>query len=195
MEDLVPFLIFIVIALINLVKFVLEKGAKGKRPSAPSDGPAPKRQPSSLEEFFENLAEKLEPKPAPAPDWPEGYERPDYMKEMEAFERASEEPDRKPVAETIPFSPELVEIKMEPVPPVADIHAATQKMAMKSMPSSIASLKGSRIATAPILRSGTAGSIDFPLGDKAALKKAIIANIVFSPPRAFATDFENTIVK
>ncbi|HSR88236.1 MAG TPA: hypothetical protein VLL07_04730, partial [Pontiella sp.] len=87
MEDLVPLLIFIVIAVINVLKFQAEKKGKGKAPSArPAD--APQRQPTSLEEFFEEIARKFEPRPTPQPDWPEGVERPDYMKEMEEFERA-----------------------------------------------------------------------------------------------------------
>ncbi|WP_372846350.1 hypothetical protein, partial [Pontiella sp.] len=59
----------------------------------------------------------------------------------------------------------------------------------------MASLKGLRLASTPILRSSSAGRIDFPLDNKADLKKAIIANIILSAPRAYATDFENTIVK
>ena len=60
MEDLVPFLIFIVIVIINLVKFVAEKGGKKKQAPTPSGTAPPKRQPTTLESFFEELAEKLE---------------------------------------------------------------------------------------------------------------------------------------
>lgn len=201
MDDLVPLLIFIVIALVNVVKFVLEKSGKGKKPPAVPGEQSPKRQPSSLEDFFETLAEKLEPKPTPVPDFPEGYERPDYIKEMEEFEAAQAETfEEKQTAEIIPMSPPKPSpTYRDPEITIQEIQTATQaasqKMAMKSLPSSIASLKGLRIATTPILRSSSAGRIDFPLDNKAELRKAIIANIILSPPRAYATDFDNTIVK
>lgn len=203
MDDLVPLLIFIVIALVNLVKFILEKGGAGKKPPAVPGGQSPKREPTSLEDFFESLAEKLEPKPAPVPDWPEGSERPDYMKEMEAFETAQIEPfEEDRVAEIIPMPPPAPKPSPASRDPEIIIHetqtatqAASQKMAMKSLPSSIGSLKGLRIASTPFLRSSSAGRIDFPLDNTAELKKAIIANIILSPPRAYATDFDNTIVK
>jgi hypothetical protein len=202
MEDLVPFLIFIVIALVNLVKFVLEKGAKGKQPPAvPGEAP-PKKTPGTIEAFFESLAEKLEPQPTELPDWPEGYERPDYMGEMEAFETGAPQTFAEPIEQTIPTPPPQPapdKTSTKPAIIVQNIQsgaqAASQKMGMKSIPSSIASLKGLRIATTPILRSSSAGRIDFPLDNKADLRKAIIANIILSAPRAYATGFENTIVK
>ncbi|VGO15987.1 hypothetical protein PDESU_04576 [Pontiella desulfatans] len=199
MEDLVPFLIFIVIALVNLVKFILEKGVKGKQPPAVPGQKPPRKEPGTIEEFFENLAGKLEPQPSRLPDWPEGYERPDYMKEMEEFETGPPATFEEPVAEPVPTPPPAP----MPIPGSLKAAAATHplaqaepmEMALKSMPSSIASLKGLRIATPAILRSNSAGRINFPLGNKADLRKAIIANLIFSPPRAYATDFENTVVK
>jgi len=75
MEDLVPLLIFIVIAVINVLKYQAEKKGKGKQPPArPAEG-RPQRQPTTLEEFFEEIAQKFEPRPTPLPDWPESIER------------------------------------------------------------------------------------------------------------------------
>ena len=54
MEDLIPFLIFIVVVIINLVKYAAEKGGKSK--AAPKDGQPSTRRPSPLEDFFEDLA-------------------------------------------------------------------------------------------------------------------------------------------
>ena len=83
MEDLVPLLIFIVIAVVNFLKFQAEKKGKGKPAPPASKEERPERQPSSLEEFFEEIAQKFEPRPTPQPEWPDSVERPDYMQEME----------------------------------------------------------------------------------------------------------------
>lgn len=203
MEDLVPFLIFIVIALVNLVKFILEKGVKDKQPPARPGQEPPRREPTSLEEFFDELAEKLEPKPTELPEWPEGRERPDYMQEMEEFEQArAEELEEEALAEPIPVPMEKAEpvsVKAEAPPEIPGIPPVTQTAALKSMmrsvPAAISNSKGMRIASAPILRSQSAGRIDFPLGNKADLKQAIIANLVFGPPRAYDCSFDNTIAK
>ncbi len=199
MEDLVPFLVFIVIALVNLVKFILEKGTAGKRPVARPSGTPPQRQPTTLEEFFEELAKKAEPKPAELPDLPKGYERPDYMREMEEFERErAEELEEEKIAETIPEpepNPETAAVVTH-LPDVQSMRqVASLRSAMTAMPMSVIGTSGMRIASAPILRSSGAGKTDYPLKKKADLKKAIIANLIFSPPRAYDRSFDNTIAK
>ncbi len=216
MEDLVPLLIFIVIAVVNLLKFTAEKGGKKKRtlpPSgaaprergvAPNGGSRPpKRQPTTLEAFFEEIAEKLEPKPTELPDWPKSRERPDYMKEMEEFETTQTEAyEEEGAAEIIPMSPpepEQIPVARKAVVDVPGIQSMDQtislKSAMTSMPAMITNSRGMRIASAPILRSSSAGRIHFPLKEMATLRKAIIANIVFSPPRAYDASFDNSITK
>ena len=200
MEDLVPFLIFIVIALVNLVKYILEKGAgTRKTPAEPARGPQ-RREPASLEEFFETLAEKMGPKPTELPEWPEGYERPDYMQEAEQYETARVQTDeganevKSPSAakaEPIPTIPEkpVKAAGIKVAPPRAAL-----KSAMKSLPVMSLGTKGMHMKTPPILRSST-GRTDFPLENKTDLKNAIIANIIFSQPRAYDTAFENSIIK
>jgi hypothetical protein len=203
MDDLVPFLIFLVVVIINLVKFAAQRaGKKKKTPPSPGTAP-PKRQPSSIEAFFEDLAAKLEPQPTELADWPEGRERPDYMKDMEELEsvqtQAYEEERAAETTATPPPEPVPAPPAWEPHGDLSGIQPAVQaeslKMAMKSMPSTIASLKGLRMATPPILRSSSAGRVDFPLDNKAELKTAIIANLIFSPPRACDATFANTIAK
>ena len=197
MEDLIPFLIFIVIVIINLVKFVAQKGGKKKRAPTPSGAPPPKRQPTTLESFFEELAGKLEPQPTELPDWPESRERPDYMKEMEEFEPdLAEASEEERAAEIIPMPPPVFaepEIKIPDIPP--SVQTVSLKSAMKSIPSGITSLKSMTIASAPILRSSNVGRIDFPLKEKAVLRQAIIASLIFGPPRACDATFDTTIAK
>lgn len=191
MEDLVPFLIFIVIALVNVVKFVLEKGAKGKKPPAlPGEAP-PQRAPSTIEQFFGEMAEKLEPKPTPVPDWPEGYERPDYMQEMEDFEEEQ-------AVEIVPM-PESV---ITPMPVVHDtlplqgVEKAVSFQAPAQVASSVfAGSSRMRLPPVPMMRSNAAGTIDFNLKSRKKLKQAIIANLIFSQPRAYDRSFDTTLAK
>ena len=205
MEDLVPLLIFIIIAVVNLLKFQAEKKGKGKKPPARPEETSPPRQPSSLEEFFEEIARKFEPKPAPQPEWPDSAERPDYIQEMEDFERTraeafeEEEPaiviptptQRKPA----PVMPQEMPREM-PRAEAPKIQAAT-KLATFKLPAQgavFAGLSGTRITTPPFLRSA-AGQTDFDLKSRKQLKQAIIANFVFGTPRAYDTSFDNTIAK
>jgi hypothetical protein len=119
------------------------------------------------------------------------------MKEMAEFETVQPEAyEEERAAEIIPMPPPEVkepEVK-EPEVRFSD-QTVSLKTAMKSMPSSIASMRGIAMASAPILRSGTAGQIDFPLKERSVLRKAIIANLIFSPPRAYDASFDTTIAK
>jgi hypothetical protein len=189
MEDLIPFLIFIVIAVINLVKFVLEKSAKGA--GTPADKTQERKAPSSLEDFFEKLAGKLEPAPAPLPDWPKGFERPDYLSEQEKFEAAEmEDREPKPMAEIIPMPAMAPLRKVEPI----ELHASSMKTAMAAIPPLASGFSSLRMPSSQ-MKSGTAGTIHYSLRKKAELRKAIIANIVFSTPRACDPSFDNTVSK
>ncbi|MBT8046665.1 MAG: hypothetical protein KJN67_05840, partial [Pontiella sp.] len=158
--------------------------------------------PSTIEEFFENLTEKLEPKPTELPEWPEGYERPDYMKEMEAFTTAREETyEEEETAEIIPMPPPAprptpMALDAEPVPPaIAEVEPlAFLKSGLKSMPAMIFSSQSMRMPSASITNPAL-GRIDFPLENKRDLKQAIIANIILRPPRAYDTTIENLYAK
>lgn len=196
MEDLVPFLIFIVIAIVNVLKFVAEKGGKKKTvTSQPGEVPT-ERTSSSFEEFFEDLAEKIAPKPAELPDWPEGLERPDYLQEMEEFKHEPvQEFKENSVAEPIPMP--------EPLPVATEESLPFQQMgkpATFAPPVQMAASAGTqsirmRIPSVPIMRIPSGRNIDFDLKNREKLKQAIIANLIFSPPRAYDTSFENTMAK
>ncbi len=198
MDDLIPFLVFIVIALINLVKFLLERKFQGKKPANGNEPPEEKPA-SGLENFFEDLARKLDPneKPVDLPDWPEGYEKPDYSAEQAAYEEYQQEerieedvfkPAPKAEIISMPITP-VAEIR--PRAPVAAVETAALKSAMKAIPA-LRSTFSSGIKSAPILRSGHSGAIDFPLQKKSDLRKAILAKVVLDPPRAFDASFDNT---
>ena len=192
MEDLVPFLIFVVIALANLVKVLAEKKGRGKkRPTAASPAKPPRQQPTSIEEFFEKLAATFEPEPTELPDWPEDRERPDYLREMEEFEAAEAKGPSRPeftATEPVEWQPP------EPVP-LAELmdQTAPLKTALQSVPAVPNRSGRVRTPIAPLLPGG-GGRLDFRLGDRAALRKAVIASIVFSPPRAYGATFDDLSV-
>ncbi|MDH3981831.1 MAG: hypothetical protein OES84_02900 [Kiritimatiellaceae bacterium] len=190
MDDLIGLIFFVVVAAVNLLAQANKK-KKQREALAPEGEEHPRKEPNSIEEFFESLAEKLEPKPTELPEWPKNFERPDYMKEMEEFKT-------EPTAEIIPApEPEqapAIETKELPAFPMSHPpkKITASKSAMASMPSIVSNSQGMRIASTPMLRSQTGNNLHFSLRKRSELRKAIIANIIFSPPRAYDSTFENT---
>ena len=178
MEDLVPLLIFVAIAAINLFKFIAEKGGKAK-PAQETPPGTPPRRPSSLEQFFENLAEQVAPPPREIPDWPEGYERPDYVGEMEALEAEQTVATYEP-----PAQPEPEEF--QPLEKPAIVQGARR---------ALSGSHGLRMPGNTFISTGKAGRAGFRIEGKKDLKQALIGHIIFSPPRACDLSFDNTIAK
>ncbi len=160
MEELVTLIFVLVIVVVNVFKFFIEKGGKSKKKTAPNRI-QPERTPSTLERFFADLAEQMEPKPQTLPDLPEGFERPDYAQEMTEFDQTQEEAQKEEHdAEIIPFvAPEPAKVRREPPP----------------------------------MRSANPSPARFKIKGKNNLKQAMIAHIIFSPPRAFDLSFTNTL--
>ena len=188
MDDFFPFLIFIVIVAVNGVKLLAEK-ANGKPAPNADEQPTPKK-PNPLQEFLQDLAEKVEPR-REAPEWLENIERPDYMQEMHDYEaghphRAT--PQRQQRAAATAPAPEIL-------PPVTSQIEPLKKLTTAKIPSQSMSLAGMgnmRIAMPPLLRSAS-GNTPFKMANRAQAKQALIAQMVFSTPRAFETSFDNTI--
>lgn len=187
MEDLFPLLIFVVIVAINVVKFLAER-SKRKPSSGEAEPQPPKRATSSLEAFFEDLAKQVAPKPPESPDWPEGRERPDYVQEMETFEQArAEELEEEPVAEIIPFSPPA---------PVARARKTTAPATVQRRATPKPMLSESHGMRMPSMnRGGNGQRSGFRIKGRESLKQAMIAHIVFSPPRAYDLSFDQTITR
>ena len=187
MEDLVPLIFFLIIVAVNVLKFFIEKGGKPK--SAPGKAePRPKQTPRapSLESFFENLAVQMAPKPMEQPDLPEGYERPDCAQEMEEFTVSQSEGEAEQrVAEIIPFE------VPEPIAhmPKAEAPATVQRQDTQPM------LSGSQGMRMHSMNSGGNSRPGFRIGGKKDLKQAMLAHIIFSPPRAFDLSFSDTLPK
>jgi hypothetical protein len=198
MEDLVPLIFFLVIVAVNALKFFIEKGGKPKqasgtpKPRQPGGEP-PKRATSSVEEFFESIAEQIAPQPRKVPDWPEGTERPDYMQEMAEFtfepddELEEEEEEEERSAEIIPMpEPVLPALREMEIP--ATVQLPTQSVLSGSHGLRIAGMNS-------FIQSGAMGQNDFRISGKKNLRQAVLAHVIFSPPRAFDLSFDNTIAK
>lgn len=199
-EDLIPFLIFVIIVIANLVKHAAEKGSKPKQTPASKEQPGGQRK-TLLENFFEELAVKFEPQPTELPEWPEGRERPDYVQEMKEFATPGTGTfDEEETPEIIPAPA----VRVEPVrtferaaPDSPERKPAGRmpalKAVMQSSPNTFNAIQGMRIPSVPLLPNTAAGHINFPLKETDNLRKAMLANLIFSSPRAYETSFENTL--
>ncbi len=188
MDDLIGLIVAIIFVIINIVAQSAKK--KANRPPPVPDG-SPKKKAVSLEEFFGELAKTLQPAEQEMPEWPKGFERPDYAAEAAAYEEAERFAfyDGKKAAPS-PAPPPPPVFKAEPV---AVRHIAVAEPLKYEKPTTaFKAVGGMRMPSCPMLRNEGGGHIDFPLKNRDALKRAVIANLIFSPPRAYDTRFENT---
>ena len=186
MEDLAPLIFFLIIVVVNLLKFFIEKGGKAKQ----VPGQPPRRQPSGLELFLEKLAEQSAPQPRVTPD---------YVQEMRPFKQARFDDLDEDEIDEIPPLPDPVVSRIrhaEPleIRPLAR-HSATVPVVQRSGHAMLSGSHGLRMPGNTFISSSTAGQIDFRIDGKQALRKAMLAHVVFSPPRAYDLSFDNTIAK
>ena len=186
MDDLIPLFIFIIIAIVNGVKFLSGRSAKQNKPAAPSP-----RRPTGLESLFEELSEKMTPQPTRLAEWPEHVAKPDYVGQMRA---AGATQKRVPPA---PPAPEPPEFAIQPVVLPEAVAPAMMGRTAQARPFSgsrtMLGLKSQPIPLPPMLRSAS-GKTHFKLNSRKQLRQAILANAVFGPPRAYDTSFENTTI-
>ncbi len=197
MEDLITFLIIIAAVAFNALRLRNEKGRQqGQRPPEPSGDEPPARQPSPLEEFFNEIARKFEPPPHAMPDWPEEIERPDNLQELEEYEAAGVPPvPQKPApafAESKLPEIEVLPIKGEVMKPKTVAKSSAGRIKSNTMSS--AGLSGSLIPTPVLLRSA-AGQTHFRIKNRRQLRQSLIASMVFGPPRAYEQSFHNTLAE
>ncbi len=203
MDDLIPFLIFIGVALINLVKTAIERGGAKKAPPparrsappttqtpAPSPTAAPKQSPSTLEEFFEEIAEQF---------GADVDEDEDFFEEPQPIFETPPQPkpdfqsmrDPQPEAET-----QLPPIDLNALNPTkikaVTLHRKAIGSALKSTPNTLLSFDTLKLPSTPLVSSSQAGNLNFPLRERETFRNAIIANIIFSPPRALDQNQQNT---
>ncbi|MBN2685304.1 MAG: hypothetical protein JXR40_08490 [Pontiellaceae bacterium] len=193
MEDSLFVFVIIGVIIINALKFFLQKQLN----TSQSDDAVPKKKTSPLEEFLQEIAEKVEGKPREVPAWPEEIERPDYLQEMQEYKLGQMNPTRlkhspEPVTPPPPPAPmpEMPMKSQETVKGIRSVKPTSFKISVKGM--YVPGMNFPQSGQAPILRSST-GKTAFDLNSRKKAKKALIAQMVFSRPRAYETSFDNTI--
>jgi hypothetical protein len=182
MEDLIPFLVFGVVALANFAQFVAKqkKRAQQNGEESASSGTA------SFSQIFERLTEELAPKIEIEEEWPDNFKRPDYAHEMEDFLHTKDDSIE---AQNIVFEPELQNEESEFIQDVS--FEIPEHHPFKSSKSVLSGSHGLRMMSA----TNKNGRNGFRIRGKQELKRALKAHIIFSPPRAMDTSFENGITK
>jgi len=175
-DDLIPFLVFIGVALINLIKTAIERGgAKLAPPSnTKKDNSSPKRAINTFEDFIDEISEQFS-----------NDEKIDNQYQQEIIsEDIHENEDLSPVS-TIKID-EREEIIIE------NIQKEALGTAIKSIPNALLGTKTIKTPAIPMLPNTKKGNLIFPIQDRKTFKNAIIANVIFSSPKAYDTTFENT---
>jgi len=216
-DDIIPFVVIVIFIIVRLAGFI-QKSKEGRKPQGPQPAHPPRperRPPSTLEDFFKQLAGEPVQPPEPAPST---LKRPDYLKEMEEFNLLqAEELEEEIIVESIPAP----EIEL-PVPPKVsndweevskdrqrESRSASTWSREKIEPAKIQSLESVKPTHAllsgahglkmpggnPLRIASKSGASWFSLEDRATLKNAMVSHIVFSPPRAYDLSFDNTIAK
>jgi hypothetical protein len=177
MDDLLPFIVFVVVALINLFKTAVERSGRTSTPAEQEVPTPPPVNPTPFDDIFEELAQQFKP--------------------LEETEKADKEelpsmdlPDMQ-VAPTFPLAtetpePESVSIEMP------DIGSQTLSTAFKAMPNTLLSFDAMRLPSLSLVSKSENKRLRYELQNRADLRKAIIAQMIFSAPRAFDTTYQNS---
>ena len=173
-DDLIPFLIFIGVALINLIKTAIERGgAKLAPPSnTKKNTSSPKRPISTFEDFIDEISEQFS-----------NDEKIDNQYQQDII---SED-----IHENLSPVPTIkIEEKEEII--IENIQKEALGAAIKSIPNALLGAKTIKTPAIPMLPNTKKGNLIFPIQDRKTFKNAIIANVIFSSPKAYDTTFENT---
>lgn len=165
-------LVFIAISIISSLLQSKNKATKKAQQKNTPQGSAPPPA-SPLEEFFKRLADQVNPAGA-------------YEVEPPEFEWIDDEEEPPPAPAYIP----------PPIPVQALEESSRQRHEPVQLethrPTHIPS--GSQGLRMPGMSHAT-GSIRYNLRGKKALRHAILGQLIFSPPRAYNSSFDNTITK
>lgn len=177
-DDLIPFLIFIGVALINLIKTAIERGgAKLAPPSnTKKDNSSPKRAINTFEDFIDEISEQFS-----------NDEKIDKQNQQEIISEDIYENENENLS---PVPTIKIEEKEEII--IENIQKEALGTAIKSIPNALLGAKTIKTPAIPLLPNTQKGNLIFPIQDRKTFKNAIIANVIFSSPKAYDTTFENT---
>lgn len=177
MDDLLPFIVFVVVALINLFKTAVERSGRTSTPAEQEVPTPPPINPTPFDDIFEELAQQFKPL--------------EETEEIDEEELPSVELPDIQVAPVMPLSaehpePESVSVEMP------DIGSQTLSTAFKAMPNTLLSFDAMRLPALPLMSTAEKNRLRYELQNRADLRKAIIAQTIFSAPRAFDTTYQNS---
>ena len=177
-DDLIPFLIFIGVALINLIKTAIERGgAKLAPPSnTKKDNSSPKKARNTFEDFINEISEQFS-----------NDEKIDKQNQQEIISEDIYENENENLS---PVPTIKIEEKEEII--IENIQKEALGTAIKSIPNALLGAKTIKTPAIPLLPNTQKGNLIFPIQDRKTFKNAIIANVIFSSPKAYDTTFENT---
>ena len=175
-DDLIPFLIFIGVALINLIKTAIERGGTKSVPpsNANKNTSSPKRPINTFEDFIDEISEQFS-----------NDEKIDNQYQQDIISEDIHENENLSPVPTI-----KIEEKEEII--IENIQKEALGVAIKSIPNALLGAKTIKTPAIPMLPNTKKGNLIFPIQDRKTFKNAIIANVIFSSPKAYDTTFENT---
>ena len=181
-DDLIPFLIFIGVALINLIKTAIERGgAKLAPPSnTKKDNSSPKRPISTFEDFIDEISEQFS-----------NDEKIDNQYQQDIISEDIHENENLSPVPTIKIEEKEEKEEKEEII-IENIQKEALGTAIKSIPNALLGAKTIKTPAIPLLPNTQKGNLIFPIQDRKTFKNAIIANVIFSSPKAYDTTFENT---
>ena len=183
MDEIIPFLIFVAFTIFEAIRGRRKKNRQKKAAALPKQESLPIKDTKSLDsnDFLNNFMSSLE-----------FSEEETELEEEEIFDDfIQQEPVITEVSETFEEHKDLEKITLKESDLMLD-HKKEISSSFKAVPLKLLSLKNLQMNYIPISSSAEKKVIDFSLNNKKAVKQAIIANLVFSRPRAYDSNFDSS---
>jgi hypothetical protein len=179
MDDLLPFIVFLAVALINLFKTAVERSGRTSKPAQQDVPTPPPVNPTPFDDLFEEIAQQFKPL----------TETEEFGDKEEPLSSAGLPDIQAPSAFTLaeqPREPENISVE------VPDITQQTLSTAFKAMPNTLLSFDAMRLPALPLMSKAEKSTLRYDLKNREDVRKAIIAQTIFSAPRAFDTTYRNS---
>ena len=183
MDEIIPFLIFVAFTIFEAIRGRKKKNRQKKPAALPKQESLPIKNAKSLDsnDFLNNFMSSLQ-----------FSEEETEIEEEEIFDDfIQQEPVFTEVSETFKEHKDLENITLKESDLMLD-HKKEISSSFKAIPLKLLSLKNLQMNYIPISSSAEKKVTDFSLNNKKAVKQAIIANLVFSRPRAYDSNFDSS---
>ena len=183
MDEIIPFLIFVAFTIFEAIRGRKKKNRQKKATALPKQESLPIEDTKSLDsnDFLNNFISSLQ----------FSEEEADIEDEEVFNDVIQQEPAITEASETFEEHKDLENITLENSDLLLD-HKKEISSSFKAVPLKLLSLKNLQMNYIPIRSSAEKKVINFSLNNKKAVKQAIIANLVFSRPRAYDSDFDSS---